>query len=303
MIATDIRRENYPLYSGFGTAFSEVRDFLFRIQEEKEASPNFPWGRWEWMFSLPYLETNRLDQIGIWRAEKRIVGVATYESRFGDTYFCLDPEFSFLQKEMLDYSIEKMSGPKGPHILIPDGDPGFQELARAQGLVPTEWKEHIAVFDINEPISYTLPAGFSILHLSECFDLCEYNRVLHHGFNHPGEESNDRDTILSRLASLSGPDVRLELNTAVISPEGHFVSYCGMWHKPGAKYCLVEPVATDPAFRNMGLGKAAVLEGIRQCGLSGAVRAFVGSDQTFYYRIGFRPHCSETFWEKPNTLE
>ncbi|HRY78768.1 MAG TPA: hypothetical protein P5154_08430, partial [Candidatus Izemoplasmatales bacterium] len=106
VITMDICRENYPLFLGFGTVFCEVRDFLFRIQEEKDASPNFPWGRWEWMFSLPYLETNRLDQIGIWRSGTRIVGLATYESHFGDTYFCLDPEFSFLQKEMLEYSLD-----------------------------------------------------------------------------------------------------------------------------------------------------------------------------------------------------
>ncbi len=295
--------ENYPLYSGFGTAFTEVRDFLFRIQEEKDATPNFPWGRWEWMFSLPYLETNRLDRIGIWRSGKQIIGLATYESSFGDVYFCWDPDFPFIKREMLEYALVKMSGSQGPHVMIPDNDPGFQELARTQGLIPTDWKEHVAVLDITDRLSYSLPPGFSIVHLSERFDLCEYNRVLHRGFDHPGVEINDKDTILSRLTSLSGPDVRPELNTAVVSPEGHFVSYCGMWHRPGSKYCLVEPVATDPAFRRQGLGRAAVLEALRQCGKNGAIRAFVGSDQAFYYRIGFRPYCTETFWKKPNTSE
>ena len=50
----------------------------------------------------------------------------------------------------------------------------------------------------------------------------------------------------------------------------------------------VEPVATDPDFRRMGLGKAAVLEGIRRCGEMGAEVAYVGSDQLFYQKLGFK---------------
>ena len=64
---------------------------------------------------------------------------------------------------------------------------------------------------------------------------------------------------------------------------------------------LVEPVATDPAYRKMGLGKSAVLEAIRRCGLLGAKRAFVGSPQQFYYSIGFRPYATSTFWSKKMT--
>ncbi|HBP38077.1 MAG TPA: GNAT family N-acetyltransferase, partial [Clostridiales bacterium] len=54
--------------------------------------------------------------------------------------------------------------------------------------------------------------------------------------------------------------------------------------------------ATDPAYRKMGLGRAAVLEAIRRCGVLGARRAFVGSSQQFYYSIGFRPYATSTFW-------
>lgn len=43
----------------------------------------------------------------------------------------------------------------------------------------------------------------------------------------------------------------------------------------------VEPVATDPDYRRMDLGKAAVLEGIRRCGELGAEVAYVGSVKDF----------------------
>jgi predicted N-acetyltransferase YhbS len=70
-----------------------------------------------------------------------------------------------------------------------------------------------------------------------------------------------------------------------------------MWYEPGTDYALVEPVATDPDYRLMGLGRAAVLEGVIRCGKLGAKRAYVGSSQQFYYNIGFYPAASGTWWE------
>jgi predicted N-acetyltransferase YhbS len=70
-----------------------------------------------------------------------------------------------------------------------------------------------------------------------------------------------------------------------------------MWYDSETDYALVEPVATIPAYRKMGLGKAAVLEGVKRCGELGAKRAYVGSSQQFYYKIGFRPVPGGTFWE------
>ena len=77
----------------------------------------------------------------------------------------------------------------------------------------------------------------------------------------------------------------------------HFVSYCGMWYDKEAGYAVIEPVATDPEFRRMGLGKAAVLEGIRRVGELGAKIILVGSSQQFYYSIGMQPYVSASVWK------
>jgi len=69
-----------------------------------------------------------------------------------------------------------------------------------------------------------------------------------------------------------------------------------MWYDSDTNYALVEPVATDPQYRMMGLGKAAVLEAVLRCGKLGAKKAYVGSLQQFYYNIGFYPVSTETFW-------
>jgi predicted N-acetyltransferase YhbS len=76
-----------------------------------------------------------------------------------------------------------------------------------------------------------------------------------------------------------------------------------MWFDERSKTALVEPVATEPAYRKMGLGKAAVLEPIKRCGALGAERALVGSSQQFYYNIGFRPYATSTWWKEKETVK
>jgi predicted N-acetyltransferase YhbS len=69
-----------------------------------------------------------------------------------------------------------------------------------------------------------------------------------------------------------------------------------MWYDQDTEYALVEPVATNPDYRRQGLGRAAVMEGIKRCGKLGAKQAYVGSGQQFYYQIGFHPLPAGTFW-------
>ena len=94
------------------------------------------------------------------------------------------------------------------------------------------------------------------------------------------------------------PSGRRDLKIVVVAPNGDFVSFCGMFYEPSRHFAYVEPVATDPTYRRLGLGKAAVLEGIRRCGLLGASTAYVGSDQEFYQAIGFTKVFNSECWMK-----
>jgi N-acetylglutamate synthase-like GNAT family acetyltransferase len=94
------------------------------------------------------------------------------------------------------------------------------------------------------------------------------------------------------------PNVDMNLKIFVAAPNGDFVSHCGMWYDQKSKSALVEPVATEPAYRKMGLGKAAILECIKRCGELGATKAFVSSSQQIYYSIGFRPYATSTWWKE-----
>jgi GNAT superfamily N-acetyltransferase len=184
-----------------------------------------------------------------------------------------------------------------------DSDTAFQEVAAREGFIPTPDKEFDSVFEIWDPEkkSYTLPEGFRVMGMDEGLDLEKYGQVLWKGFNHElnGEGPLDLSKPKQKqlLDEMIRPYVNLHLKIAVLAPNGDYASYCGMWQDDSSPDALVEPVATDPAYRGLGLGKAAVLEGVRRCGLKGSRRALVGSRQQFYYNIGFRPLNTYTWWK------
>lgn len=286
----------YTKEAGFSDDYHKVYHFLKRINQKKVTTPNFLWGRWEWMFSLPMLSVEDLDKIRIWEDNGVIVGLVTYESSCDEAFFCMDEAYDYLKEEMVSYVAETFIEEHG--IWIPDGEEQFQNVAKRYGYVPVQERQHVAKLDVNTDLSYELESGFSILSLEDRFDIKEYNKVMWYGFNHEGKAPEDAEMMESRKLQLAGPNVKLRHKIAVVSPEGEFVSYCGMWHDEYTKYALVEPVATHPKFRKRGFGKAAVLEGILRCKKDGAQEIYVGSAQQFYYNIGFCPISTETMWRR-----
>ena len=55
---------------------------------------------------------------------------------------------------------------------------------------------------------------------------------------------------------------------------------------------------TITKYRDMGLGKAVVLEALNRCRNLGAKEAFVISEQEFYRKLGFKSYSHYTFYWK-----
>ena len=282
----------------FGDDYHKLRSFLLHIGQV-----NYPFGRWDWMITHSSLDASGLPKIGLWEENNLLVAVATYDTTLGKAYLLMQPEYRYLFKEMLAYAKTALAKEGKFAVLILDGDQEIQNMAAEQGFTASQDKECDSVYPIHlEKITYTLPAGFRITSMQETFDLYQYGQVLWKGFNHEARGEGPfvfgKGIHQERELSFNRPNVNLNLKIAVVAPNGDFVSYCGMWQDDASGNALVEPVATDPAYRRMGLGRAAVLEGIRRCGELGAKQAFVGSSQQFYYSIGFRPLITSTWWEQ-----
>jgi len=282
--------------------FIRIGDFLVETYQPGDRFQNWRQSRWEYMFYHPMLDAASLGRIAIWEDEGRIVGVANYEGALGEAYFHLRPGYEHLKPEMLAYAEANLAGvdEKGRNCLtvyINDFDTEFAATAGERGYQREEGRAWMSRFDIAEPFpAIELPEGYRLQSLAEENDLHKVNRVLYRGFNHEGPPPEE--DLPGRRSMQSAPNWCGELNLVVVAPSGEYVAYCGMWYDPVHRVCDVEPVATDPDYRGRGLGKAAVLEGIRRCKELGATAAWVGSGQKFYEAIGFRKMFAHCLWTK-----
>ncbi len=283
--------------------FKLVGDFLIANFQSGNRDGNWFQPTWEYMHSHPNLDESSLDKIRIWEDSGEIVAVVHYESRLGEVFFEIHPDFTHLKPAMLDYAEEHLfgeteTGNRYVRAFVNDFDLELEALVKSRGYELVEqYARPISEFQIPQnfpPVES--PEGFHIKSLADDNDLVKINRVLWRGFDHAGEPPADE--IEGRRKMQSTPNFRKDLTIVVEAPSGDFVSFSGTWYESVNKITYVEPVATDPDFRRMGLGRAAVLEGIRRCGALGATVAFVGSDQDFYKSIGFTKNFDCNCWIK-----
>lgn len=286
--------------------YKRVDDFLIAHHRAGNVDGNWLESTWEYMHSHPALDHSALDKIGIWEEDGEIVAVAHYESTLGEAFFQFHPGYRHLRREMLDYAEANLTsrpdeaGHRRLCAFVNDNDADFQSLVSERGYQKDpQGNRPFSRFDIPNPFpAIPLPEGFRLLSLAEECDWAKVHRVMWRGFNHPGEPPAGDEELESRRTMFDTPTARRDLKIAVAAPNGDFVSFCGMFYEPTHHVAYVEPVATDPAYRRLGLGKAAVLEGIRRCVALGASIAFVGSDQLFYQALGFRVIYNSECWVK-----
>jgi GNAT superfamily N-acetyltransferase len=293
-----ITLRNYTAEPGFTADYNRVHKFLLRINRKNPIQHDFEWGRWEWGFSLPYLETDQLSKMGIWEHNGKIVGITAFEYGPGIIYPVIDPEYTYIKEAMVQYAREHLGNAEGKlQFLINNNDWEFQKIARRNGFYPSSEKEGNSVLDLDEiELEYTIPEGFVLKSVADGFDVAKFNAALWKGFNHEGNPPESEEQLIIRKKQITAPHQNPELCIAVLEPGGDYVSYCGVWYDSQTEYSLVEPCATVPEYRKMGLGRAALYEAVKRSKLLGAKLCYVGSDQQFYYSLGFRPLAESTFW-------
>jgi GNAT superfamily N-acetyltransferase len=283
--------------------FAAISDFLFGLYQPNNRDGNWFQPIWEYAYTHPAFDDESVQRIGIWEDAGAIVAVATYELRLGEAFFQVHPAYGHLKPAMLDHAEAHLRGiePDGTLYLqayVPDFDKPFERVVAARGYeLDPECHRPMAQFEIPHPFpAIDVPAGFRLQSLADDNDLVKLDRALWRGFNHAGEPP--ADGLEDRKKMQSGPHFRKDLSITVVAPDGAFVAFAGLWLDPVNRFGYVEPVATDPDYRRMGLGRAAVLEGIRRCGEEGAQVAYVGSVQPFYLSMGFKVVYTSNCWIK-----
>jgi len=288
------------------TDYEAIGRFLTRIYTDPPS--NWLQPRWEYAHSHPGMDRENLGKFAIWEDDGQIIAVVHYEGKMGVNYVQLDPRYPNLKREILEYAATHMVGElkagKGIYVFVDDRDSDFGVIAAELGFEPRpEHAEPMSRYIVPEAEMFPeirLPEGFRLQSLADEFDVEKVHRVMHRGFNHQGEPPANE--LEDRRRKLSVAGYRRDLTVVAVAPDGNYASYCGMWPVPGSTACYIEPVATDPDYRRMGLGMACVLESIRRCAQEGATVAYVGSDQEFYLSMGFEI-CggSSAYWRATRT--
>jgi GNAT superfamily N-acetyltransferase len=295
-----VTARRYTAEPGFTADFFRVRDFLRRLNTPEVTTPGFLWARWEWAFCLPYLDRTALDRIGVWEDEGEVVALATFESTLGEAYVVVDPEHRDLLPAVVDHSLAHLAAADGTlRVVVPDGDRDLQRELLRRGLRATDGGDPNTVLDLGPDLEPTLPAGYGLMSTADGLDLAAFDRLLWRGFGHGAEPPGTAEDLWWRQHSLSSPGGVPELDVVLVAPDGEYAAYCGVWHEPGSRYVLVEPVCTDPDHRRRGCASAAITEALRRCAGRGAVEAYVGSTLPVYRALGFAPVRGGTWWARP----
>ena len=295
---TTVRRYRHP------ADYEMVDRFLIDAYEGGDRLLTWMQPRWEYMHAHPFIEGVPLDEIAVWEEDGRIVGVAHPEDKLTFVYFQRAPGYDHILPAMFDHAAECFGGPSVMlqreiiGLFINDFDTALETEAARRGYVMLDgYHEGYSLFALDKPIPPApVPGGFRIQSLEDDNNHRKINLCLWRGFNHEGDQS-EADAARPGLAQ-GAPNFRKDLTIVAVAPNGDYVSYAGMWHEEQNRFGYVEPVATDPDYRRMGLGRAIVLETLRRVRADGATVAWVGSDQEFYGALGFEKKFQRNLWAK-----
>jgi GNAT superfamily N-acetyltransferase len=170
-----------------------------------------------------------------------------------------------------------------------DNDPQHIAILERRSFRRTEHHFVNLLRDLAEPIPETvLPEGVSVRPVAGEAEF-EERVSIHREVWHPS-----RVTLEAYRRMRTMPGYTPELDLVAVTPNDTFASYCICWIDPVNKCGEFEPVGTRPAFRQKGLGKAVMLEGLRQLkalGMETAIVASSGSNQAslaLYQSVGFQ---------------
>lgn len=289
-----IIQRRYKLLSDF----ERVNEFLRHNFVKYQQNGNMQQAFWEYAHTHPCFNHKLTHRFGIWEENGQIVAVASYEMDLGTCFLNAKMGYEHLKPCLIDYAENELhamnENQKVLNIWVFDYENRLKEVLLQKGY-KHEKSTPITVFKYEKGFpERTLPEGFSIISLEDETDFRKINEVLWRGFDHGDEPDNDLD---GRMLMQSGPNFRKDLTTIIKAPNGDYACFAGMWLDGINDYAYLEPLATDPRYRRMGLATIALTEAMKRTIRFGATYCFGGSRE-FYHAIGFETVCHHEKWSK-----
>jgi ribosomal protein S18 acetylase RimI-like enzyme len=164
------------------------------------------------------------------------------------------------------------------YVWAPDQDRARGDLLGRRGYTKrdrpeVQWRRSLAA-----PLGDVAVApGYTIRSLGDGLELLERCYASGLGF-HEGDLSyavdNRNDPTWYRNIQ-TAPLYRRDLDLVAVAPDGAIAAFCTLWFDDVTRSAYFEPVATVPAHRRRGLGRAVMGEALRRAQRMGATIAFV----------------------------
>jgi GNAT superfamily N-acetyltransferase len=204
----------------------------------------------------------------------------------GEAHLNVHPELRTveLESEMLSVAEENLASIDSDNkhrlrIWSPGTDRLRQEMLTKRGYRKGDWHEHQWRRLLETPIhEVPIAPGYTIRSLGEGLELLERCYASGLGF-HEGNikialENREDPTWYRNIQT--APLYRRDLDLVIIAPDGSIAAFCTIWFDDVTRSAYFEPVATVPAHRRRGLGRAVMTEGLQRLQRLGASTAFVG---------------------------
>ncbi len=297
--------------------FMGVRSLLVETFRGFENPLNWRIERWNYAryFEAPYLcrdeeitpEKSEAairfweESVGVWEDDQgQIVGaVHTEYPELGTAFIERHPRHVDLLEEMLDYAESHLASKEDGRLrlFVHEHDRDLLELVKRRGYQKTEddwdYDQEYVIGDIPAP---DLPGGYTVMSMADGNDLAAKGRAFGLGFNHPDPKDWVPVYVYEELQR--APDYRRDLDLCVVAPDGEIASFCIVWFDEKNRIGVLEPVATVPGHRKLGLAREVIHEAIRRVSAMGAERIIVGGGQEFYESIGFRKTVTCHGWSR-----
>ena len=289
-----VTQRRYKLLTDFTLVYKFLTDTYSLDTLNSYLLPQF----FEYAHTHPMFNHKLTHRFGLWEDSGKLVGIVCYEMDIGESFLATDQDHTFLLPEMLAFAEKELSAvSNNKHTLsvwVTDKETDKIELLSKNGYTKAH-TEPVRIFSYNKPFpDVKLPDGFTVISLEDENDYKKINDCLWKGFDHGDNPDNDID---GRMLMQSGPNFRKDLTTVIKAPNGDYACFAGMWFDEKNKYAYLEPLATVPEYRRMGLATIALSEGMKKTKALGATYCFGGVPE-FYTAIGFETICRREMWKK-----
>lgn len=257
---------------------------------------------------LPYRFSSwafdNLENINLWFDEnQQLVAWVVLQSPFWTIDYVCHPEYeSHLHREILSWADQRAQTVKNtPYarsawfVMVFSGQNNrIRDLEKSgfkcqSDVGEDSWSKVLMRRSSHTPVKVYKPrsAGFTVRSLAGEKEVQNYVEL------HQSVFESKNMTIDWRMRTLQHPNYKSDLDIVVESPDKRLVAFCICWFDENSMTGHVEPLGSHKDFRQYGLGRVALSEGLRRLQSLGAQNIFVETDN--YRNTAFRLYESFDF--------